>query len=119
MKELEGIAQYKLLKDIKKLSNVQTNLFNIESEKFGLTNQIRRSAVSIPSNIAEGASRKSEKDFTRFLEYSLGSAFELETQLRIAQRRNFISQSNTEIILNNLVSLQKRISGLRKSIIKN
>lgn len=90
-----------------------------KSEQFGLTSQITRSAVSIPSNIAEGASRKSEKDFTRFLEYSLGSAFELETQLRIAQRRNYISQSETERILDNLVSLQKRISGLRKSILNS
>lgn len=90
-----------------------------KNEQYGITSQITRSAVSIPSNIAEGASRKSEKDFTRFLEYSLGSAFELETQLRIVQRRNYISQVEAERILVNLVSLQKRISGFRKSILKN
>ena len=53
------------------------------SEKYGLSSQIARSAVSIPSNIAEGASRNSEKDFARFLEIALGSAFKLETQLII------------------------------------
>ncbi len=52
-----------------------------KSEKFILVSQITRSAISIPSNIAEGTSRKSEKDFSRFLEISLGSAFELETQM--------------------------------------
>jgi four helix bundle protein len=52
-----------------------------QKEQFALISQITRSAVSIPSNIAEGASRKTEKDFGRFLEISLGSAYELETQL--------------------------------------
>ena len=51
-----------------------------KTEKYGLSSQITRSAVSIPSNIAEGASRNSEKDFARFLKIALGSAFELETQ---------------------------------------
>jgi four helix bundle protein len=53
--------------------------------KFGIANQLYRSAVSIPSNIAEGSSRKSEKEFAHFLSISMGSAFELETQLIIAE----------------------------------
>lgn len=55
-----------------------------KEEKFSLSNQITRASVSIPSNIAEGSSRTSEKDYNRFLEHSLGSSFELETQLLIA-----------------------------------
>ena len=75
------------------------------TEKFALSSQITRSAVSIPSNIAEGASRSSEKDFARFLEISLGSCFELETQLRIANKRKYSSQTDFEELLKNIISL--------------
>lgn len=88
-----------------------------DNERFGLQSQIQRSAVSVPSNIAEGASRESERDFARFLEISLGSTFELETQVRIAHKRHYISDSAHEDLLNNLVSLQKRISALRKKVL--
>ena len=87
------------------------------TEKYGLSSQITRSAVSIPSNIAEGASRNSEKDFARFLEIALGSAFELETQLIIASKRKYISEGSLEEIVKKLSSLQKRIYGLRRKII--
>ncbi|WP_417199692.1 four helix bundle protein [Bizionia sp.] len=63
-----------------------------ESEKFGLSNQLRRASVSIPSNIAEGSSRHSNKDFTRFLQIAIGSAYEIETQLLIASDLNFINK---------------------------
>ena len=79
------------------------------TEKYGLSSQITRSAVSIPSNIAEGASRSSEKDFARFLEIALGSAFELETQLIIASKRKYISEESLEETIQKLSSLQKRI----------
>ena len=65
------------------------------SEKFGLASQCQRAGVSIPSNIAEGSSRKSSKDEFRFMEIALGSSFELETQALIAQMRSY---STPEII---------------------
>ena len=68
----------------------KTNNFPNE-ELYGLTSQIKRSAISIPSNIAEGSGRGSKKDFNRFLDISLGSSFELETQLIIAKRLDFIN----------------------------
>ena len=100
------------------VENIYTFVDNFpENEKFGLSSQITRSAVSIPSNIAEGASRVSEKDFARFLEISLGSSFELETQVRIANRRNYISEVDFLKVLEAIISLQKRIVGLRKKIV--
>ena len=87
------------------------------SEKFSLSSQITRSAVSIPSNISEGASRNSEKDFARFLEISLGSSFELETQLRIANNRNYFSLLEFEVLLKNIISLQKRTHALRRKVL--
>lgn len=89
----------------------------LNTEKYGLSSQITRSTVSVPSNIAEGASRTSEKDFARFLEIALGSAFELETQLIIAERRKYISEGSLEKTVKKLSSLQKRIYGLRRKII--
>ena len=64
-----------------------------KEELYGLVMQIRRSAVSIPSNIAEGASRNSSREFIQFLHVALGSAAELETQLLLAQRMGFLSES--------------------------
>ena len=69
-----------------------------KEEKFGLTSQIRRSAISIPSNIAEGAARHSDKEFLRFLYISLGSIAELETQIIISNNLKLIASSGTVLI---------------------
>ena len=87
-----------------------------ESEKFGLTNQLRRAAVSIPSNIAECSSRKSNKDFARFLQITLGSAFEIETQLLISSDLKFISDEDLESLLNELNSIIKMTSKFNTSL---
>lgn len=78
-----------------------------EKEIYGLTSQIRRAAVSIASNIAEGSSRNSEKDFVRFLEIAMGSAFEIETQLIIARDLNFMSEEKYSEIHLDLEIIQK------------
>lgn len=87
-----------------------------KSEEFGLKSQIRRCSVSIPSNIAEGSSRTSTKDFNRFLEISLGSLYELQTQLLIATESKFINEEISNNIENKIIELQKMISGFQKSL---
>ena len=85
-------------------------------EKYGLTSQIRRSVVSVPSNIAEGSGRASNRDFRRFLAISLSSAFELETQLILSNKFEFISEKEFKNISAKLQELQKMIFGFRKSL---
>lgn len=90
MKSHKDLTVYKtsidLVVDIYRTSKSFPN-----EEKFGLTSQIRRAAVSIPSNIAEGAARNTKKDFSRFLYIALGSLAEVETQLEIASRLEFMA----------------------------
>ena len=80
-----------------------------KEEKFGLSIQITRAAVSITSNIAEGSSRSSEKDYKRFLEIALGSVFELETQLLIAEAANMGKKDMIEVILQAVDEEQKML----------
>jgi four helix bundle protein len=87
-----------------------------KEEEYGLKSQLRRAGVSIPSNIAEGCSRSSQKDFKRFLEYSLGSAFEVETDIVVAQRLSMISELQHAPLLNSLHILQRRINALMNKI---
>ena len=76
-----------------------------------MRSQITRAVISIPSNIAEGSSRSSQKDFKRFLEVSLGSTFELETQLLIIQKLELNKNNQINDILNSLHKEQKMING--------
>lgn len=117
---MRNFREYDIWVDGMDLVNTIYNLVDKfpKMEKFALSSQITRSAVSIPSNIAEGASRSSEKDFARFLEIALGSAFELETQLIIACKRKYISEVNLDESVKKLISLQKRIYGLRRKVLK-
>ena len=79
-------------------------------EKFGLTSQLRRASVSIPSNIAEGASRVSNKDFARFLRISLGSCYEIETQLLISCDLAYIQKEELEKLQHTLDQIIKMMS---------
>jgi four helix bundle protein len=83
-----------------------------KEEIYGLSSQIKRAAVSIPSNIAEGCSREADKDFKRFLKISLGSAFELETDLIIAEKLSFIRSVDVNNFFLSLHSEQKQINSL-------
>ena len=91
------------------------NLFPKE-ELYGLSSQIKRSAISIPSNIAEGSGRGTNTDFNRFLDISRGSSFELETQLIIAHKLNFINDKHFSQLNQQLDEEQKMIIGLQKSL---
>lgn len=83
-------------------------------ENYGLTSQIRRASISIPSNIAEGAGRRGEKEFTRFLFIALGSLSEVETQLEIAYRLHYIE--NIEPINKSIYFIRKMLANLIKGL---
>ena len=83
-----------------------------KDELYSLTNQMRRAAVSIPSNIAEGASRQSTKEYIQFLYIARGSASELETQLILANRLDYISEDDLTTLSKNLEDIAKMLTGL-------
>jgi four helix bundle protein len=85
-------------------------------EKFGLTNQMTRCAVSIASNIAEGAGRNTTPDFNKFLGIATGSSFELETQIIIAKRMNFLPEEKSLKIEAQIEEIQKMIFNLQKKL---
>jgi four helix bundle protein len=87
-----------------------------DAERYGLISQMRRAAVSVPSNIAEGAGRGSNPDFRRFLHIACGSAYELKTQLLLAGRFGYCAPSQSALLLMQISELQKMINGLRTSL---
>ncbi len=113
--------RYKELKVWQKAVDLAVEIYKITEklpriEKFGLVSQMNRAAVSIPSNIAEGAGRNSTKDFNNFLSIALGSSFELDTQVIIAYQLEYISEQNFENIDNELKHLQNMISKLKMNL---
>jgi four helix bundle protein len=87
-----------------------------KSETYGLSSQMRRSAVSIPSNIAEGQGRDSTKEFLHFLAIAFGSICELETQMLLANRFNYLSDEDPQSVLTILTAASKTTRGLQKSL---
>lgn len=77
-------------------------------EKFGLVSQMNRAAISIPSNIAEGAGRNSDKDFAHFISIAIGSLYELNTQIVLSERLGFINQTQSQELHNKLDNLQRK-----------
>ena len=85
-------------------------------EKFGLTSQIRRAAVSVPANIAEGAARQSSKEFNYFLSIAQGSVSELATEILIARRLGYVDEQTYLIDDDELASIGRMILGLARSV---
>jgi four helix bundle protein len=88
-------------------------------EKFGITSQMRRSSVSIPSNIAEGSAKNSSKAFLNSLDISLGESFELETQAIIAQRVGILNDQNFKSLESEISEVQRMINGFIQNIDAN
>lgn len=85
-------------------------------ERFGLTNQMRRAAVSVPSNIAEGSSRMSQSDYGRFIEIATGSLFEVVSDAFIARKQDLLASDKFDLIYRNAEDLSRMLSGLRRSL---
>lgn len=117
------MRNFKELKIWQKGFTIAVNSFKLVStfpkeERFGISSQITRAAVSIPSNIAEGSSRSSEKDYNRFIEISLGSSFETETQILIAEAVNYGDNELRKKLLSDLDEEQKMLISFMKVLKK-
>ena len=100
-----------LVEEVYKLMKLLPN-----EEKFGLTSQIKRSSISIPSNVAEGAGRNSNKEFKYFLSIANGSTTELETQLILTKRLNFTEEIDIEPLLALCEEIKKMNFALQKTL---
>jgi four helix bundle protein len=110
------MKNFKELRIWQKGMDIAVNSFQLTNEfptteKFGIVSQINRAGVSIPANIAEGSSRTSEKDYGRFIEISLGSSYELETHLLIAQRLHFGNENKLNELIGEINDEQKMLLG--------
>ncbi len=100
-----------LVKDIYLITNSYP-----KTEQFGIISQIQRAAVSIPANIAEGSAKSSNKDFARFLEISMGSAYELETLILLSKDLNYIKVENFEPIENKIKEVSRMIKSFKNQL---
>ncbi|NOU17619.1 MAG: four helix bundle protein [Bacteroidales bacterium] len=110
----ELIVWQKSIELVEKVYQV-TNSFPKE-EMFSLTSQIRRSAISIPSNIAEGFGRKTTPDYIRFLHIARGSLYELQTQLEISNRIKYLGENDLRSLIENCKEVEKMLNSLIKSL---
>ena len=121
--EKDLIKPHKRLEVWKKAIDLTVDVYK-HSEKFpkteiyGLTSQIRRAAVSIPSNVAEGAARQTRKEFINYLHIAQGSLSELDTQLLIANRLKYIPGTTYKEVESEIETISKMITGLIKSLKK-
>jgi four helix bundle protein len=119
-----GVSNYRELEAWQVAMELTVQVYRVtggfpESERFGLTNQPRRAAVSIPSNIAEGQGRRLRKQFCFFLRIAKGSTQEVETQLLLAQRSGMGDTGQIDAVLQTCLSAARLIAGLIRSIEPN
>ena len=110
----ELIVWQKARKLVKEVYFVVKN-FPVE-EKYGITSQIKRASISIPANIAEGAGRRTDNDFCRFLDIATGSSFELETLIILSLDLDFLKESDYENLIKDVNEIQKMIYSLKTRI---
>ncbi len=115
------MAEFKELLVWQKSIDFVTKVYQVtesfpEKEKFGLISQLTRASVSVPSNIAEGNSRRSLPDYIQFLKIARGSCAEIETQLIISKKLNFITEELFLKLNNQIIEITKMINGLINSL---
>jgi four helix bundle protein len=116
-----GLRSYQELIGWKKGIELVTDVYRLtqkfpKQEIYGLTSQLRRAAVSIPSNIAEGQGRMSRGEFKQFLGHARGSVFELESQVLIARNLAYLNMEEGEVLLERIADLGSVLNGLLKSL---
>jgi len=117
MHNFKELNSWKEAKDFSVLIYKVTSKFP-SSEIYGISSQIKRAVISIPSNIAEGAGRNTAKDFSRFIAIALGSSFELETQLIIANELDYIENQKFIELIQKLNKIQKMLVNFQKYLNK-
>ncbi|MGV3509907.1 MAG: four helix bundle protein [Sphingobacteriaceae bacterium] len=115
MHSFKELKVWQAAMEISKAIFIVTRSFPQE-EKFTLVSQMMRCAISIPSNIAEGCGRKSNKEFYQYLNISLGSSFELETQLILAKEFGYISEMSFAPLQFQIIEVQRMLAGLQRSL---
>lgn len=115
MKNFKNLEIWKRSMALVKTGYILTDTFP-KSEVYGLTSQIRRAMISIPSNIAEGCGKNSTADLARFLDMALGSAFEVETQLILAENLGFANSNSIKDMLDELTQIQKMINKYNQAL---
>ena len=107
---MRNFRNYDIWKDsINLAKDIYLSTKNFPSHS-AIVNQMQRAAISISSNIAEGASRTSSKEFARYLEIAVGSAFELETQVELSYNFQYLNEDNYKTLMSDIISIEKRIS---------
>lgn len=115
------MADYKALQVWQKSTNFCVAIYKItnsfpQNEQFGIISQLRRASLSIPSNIAEGSKRSTDKSYASFLRISLGSGAEIETQLYIAKELKYLSENDYSKLISDLTEIMKMLVSFIKKV---